>query len=80
MEVVRRVCFDTNIFLGIFLEEKDKVAPSLQILQLLSNGDLEGVVSSISLIEIATLFYQKGETQKGKKAKRQLTSSGRSQT
>ena len=68
MEVVRRVCFDTNIFLGIFLEEKDKVAPSLQILQLLSNGDLEGVVSSISLIEIATLFYQKGETQKGKKA------------
>lgn len=65
---MRRVGLDTNIFMGIFLEEKDKLEQSLQILKLISNGDLEGVVSSISLIEVATLFYQKGESQKGRKA------------
>lgn len=65
---MKRVGLDTNIFMGIFLEEKDKLEPSLQILKLISNGDLEGVVSSISLIEVATLFYQKDESQKGRKA------------
>lgn len=68
MEAVKRVCLDTNIFMGIFLEETDKLEPSLQILKLISDGTLEGVVSSISLIEVATLFYQKGENSKGKKA------------
>ena len=68
MEAVKRVGLDTNIFMAIFLEEKDKLEPSLQILELISNGDLEGIVSSISLIEVATLFYQKNEIQKGRKA------------
>ena len=54
MEVVKRVCLDTNIFMGVFLEETDKLEPSLRILNLISDGDLEGVVSSISLIEVAT--------------------------
>lgn len=65
---MKRVGLDTNIFMGIFLEENDKLEPSLQILRLISDGALEGVVSSISLIEVATLFYQKDERQKGKKA------------
>lgn len=68
MEVVKRVCLDTNIFMGVFLEETDKLEPSLRILNLISDGDLEGVVSSISLIEVATLFYQRGEKSKGMKA------------
>ncbi len=68
MEAVKRVGLDTNIFMGIFLEETDKLEPSLQILKLISDGDLEGVVSSISLIEVVTLFYQRGESSKGKKA------------
>lgn len=68
METVRRVGLDTNIFMGIFLEEKDKLEPSLDILKLISDGTLEGVVSSISLVEIATLFCQKNEVQKGEKA------------
>lgn len=68
METVKRVGLDTNIFMGIFLEEKEKLEPSLRILKLISNGILEGVVSSISLIEVATLFYQKKEASKGRKA------------
>ena len=65
---MKRVCLDTNIFMGVFLEETDKLEPSLRILNLISDGDLEGVVSSISLIEVATLFYQRGEKSKGMKA------------
>lgn len=68
METVKRVGIDTNIFIGIFLEEKEKLEPSLTILKLISDGVLEGVVSAISLIEIAILFYQKNEMQKGRKA------------
>lgn len=68
MEAVKRVGLDTNVFMGIFLEETDKLEPSLRILKLISDGDLESVVSSISLIEVATLFYQRGERSKGKKA------------
>lgn len=68
MEVVKKVGIDTNIFMGIFLEEKEKVMPSLRILKLISDGKLEGVVSSISLIEVAAIFCQRGESQKGKKA------------
>ena len=65
---MKRVGLDTNIFMGIFLEEKEKTEHSLAILQLLTDGTLEGVVSSISLVEIATLFCQKNEDQKGEKA------------
>ncbi|MBM4065188.1 MAG: type II toxin-antitoxin system VapC family toxin [Planctomycetes bacterium] len=68
METVKRVGIDTNIFIGIFLEEKEKIEPSLAILKLISDGVLEGVVSVISLIEIAILFFQKNEMQKGRKA------------
>lgn len=68
METVKRVGIDTNIFIGILLEEKDKLEPSLAILKLISDGVLEGVVSAISLIEIAILFYQKKEMQKGRRA------------
>ncbi|HHT9135968.1 MAG TPA: type II toxin-antitoxin system VapC family toxin [Candidatus Wunengus sp. YC60] len=68
METVKRAGIDTNIFIGIFLEEKNKLEPSLAILKLISEGVLEGVVSTISLIEIAILFYQKKEMQKGRRA------------
>jgi len=68
METVKRVGLDTNIFLGVFLEEKDKLEQSLTILSLIREGTLEGVVSCISLIEIACIFYQIKEVQKGKKA------------
>lgn len=65
---MKRVGLDTNVFMGIFLEEKDKLEPYMEILKLISDGKLEGVISSISLIEVATIFYQKDESQKGKKA------------
>lgn len=65
---MRRVGLDTNIFMGIFLEENDKLEPSLDILKLITDGTLEGVISSISLVEIATLFCQKNEDLKGEKA------------
>lgn len=65
---MKRVGLDTNIFMGIFLEEKEKLEPSLSILKLISEGTLGGVVGSISLIEVATLFFQKKENQKGRKA------------
>jgi len=68
METVKRVGLDTNIFIGIFLEEKEKLGPSLAILKLISDGVLEGVISNISLIEVAILFYQKQENQKGRRA------------
>ncbi|MEK7290563.1 MAG: PIN domain-containing protein, partial [Planctomycetota bacterium] len=68
METVKRVGLDTNIFIGIFLEEKEKLEPSLAILKLISEGVLEGVVSIISLIEVAILFCQKQENQKGRRA------------
>lgn len=68
METVKRVGLDTNIFIGIFLEEKEKLEPSLAILKLICDGVLEGVISNISLIEVAILFYQKQENQKGRRA------------
>ena len=68
METVKRVGLDTNIFIGIFLEEKEKLEPSLAILKFICDGVLEGVISNISLIEVAILFYQKQENQKGRRA------------
>lgn len=68
METVKRVGLDTNIFIGIFLEEKEKLEPFLAILKLICDGVLEGVISNISLIEVAILFYQKQENQKGRRA------------
>ncbi len=68
METVNKIGLDTNIFMGIFPGEKDKIEQSLSVLALIHEGVLEGVVSCISLIEIATLFYQRKEEQKAKKA------------
>lgn len=68
METVKRVGLDTNIFMGVFLEEADKLEASVRILTMTAEGTLEGVVSSISLVEIATLFGQKGETIKAREA------------
>ena len=65
---MKKVGLDTNVFMGIFLEEKDKLESCRAVLQLISDGVLEGIVSVVSLIEVATLFRQKGEEQKGKKA------------
>lgn len=65
---MKRVGLDTNIFMGIFLEEREKLESSLKILRFIAEGSMEGVVSCISLIEMATLFYQKNEGQKGRKA------------
>lgn len=64
---MKRVGLDTNIFMGIFLEETEKLEPALAILKLITDGTLEGIVSSISLVEVATLFCQKNEDQKGEK-------------
>ena len=65
---MKKVGLDTNIFMGVFLEEKEKLERSLAILNLISQGILEGIISVVSLIEIAVLFYQKNEEQKGRKA------------
>jgi|GEM_PF-3166438 len=65
METVKRVGLDTNIFMAVFLDEKERADPSLRILSLISDGALEGVICSVLLIEIATLFYQEKEKQKG---------------
>jgi hypothetical protein len=35
METVKRVGLDSNVFIGIFLEEKEKAEPSLAILKLI---------------------------------------------
>ena len=55
---MKKVGLDTNIFMGVFLEEKEKLEQSLAILNLISQGILEGIINVISLIEIAVLFYQ----------------------
>lgn len=65
---MKRVGLDTNIFMGIFLEEREKLESSLKILQFIADGNMEGVDSCILLIEMTTLFYQKNEGQKGRKA------------
>ena len=64
METVKRVGLDTNIFIGIFLEEKEKLEPFLAILKLICDGVLEGVISNISLIEVAILFIRNRKTRK----------------
>lgn len=68
METVKRVGLDTNIFMAVFLDEEEKAEPSRRILGLVSDGVLEGIICTVSLIEIATLFYQEKEKQKGAKA------------
>ncbi len=65
---MKKVGLDTNVFMGIFLEEQDKIEPCQTVLQLICDGALEGVISVITLIEVATLFGQKDEEQKAKQA------------
>lgn len=68
METVKRVGLDTNIFMAVFLDEEERLEPSLRILELVFDGVLDGIICSVSLIEIATLFYQEKKKQKGVKA------------
>ncbi|MBI5789103.1 MAG: putative toxin-antitoxin system toxin component, PIN family [Candidatus Schekmanbacteria bacterium] len=65
---MKRIGLDTNIFMSVFLEEKGKLEACLAILQNIHDGILEGIISVITLVEIAVLFYQKNEYLKAKKA------------
>jgi predicted nucleic acid-binding protein len=71
---MRKVGLDTNFFMAIFLAEEDKIDSSAEIMEMITNGDLIGIVSTITLIEIATLFCQRQEPQKAKKAVELVTS------
>jgi len=68
MEVMRRIGLDTNVFMAVFLDESNRVEASATLLRLIMNGTIESVVGSITLVEIATLFMQRGEDQKARKA------------
>ncbi len=48
METVKRVGLYTNVFIGIFLEEKEKAEPSLAILKLISDAVVLSAATELS--------------------------------
>jgi predicted nucleic acid-binding protein len=65
---MKKIGLDTNFFMAIFLREEEKLDASARVLQLVADGVLTAIVSTITLVEIATLFCQKQEIERAKKA------------
>jgi len=71
---MKKIGLDTNFFMAIFQAEADKIDSSAKIMEMIANGDLIAIVSTITLIEVATLFCQRQEPEKAKKAVALVTS------
>jgi len=63
-----KIGLDTNFFMVIFLQEEGKLDASARVLWMIADGVLTAIVSTITLVEIATLFCQKQELERAKKA------------
>jgi|APCry1669188970_1035186.scaffolds.fasta_scaffold30780_4 predicted nucleic acid-binding protein len=63
-----KIGLDTNFFMAIFLQEEGKLDASARVLWMIADGVLTAIVSTITLVEIATLFCQKQELERAKKA------------
>lgn len=55
------VCVDTNVFFNVLKEETPFLAGSKKLLDAIHAGKLQGIISVISVSEILTGFYAKGE-------------------
>jgi predicted nucleic acid-binding protein len=65
---MKKIGLDTNFFMAIFLQEEEKLDASARVLRMIAYGVLTAIVSTITLVEIATLFCQKQELERAKKA------------
>ncbi len=65
---MKKIGLDTNFFMAIFLQEEEKLDASARVLRMIADGVLTAIVSTITLVEIATLFCQKQEIERAKKA------------
>ena len=65
---MKKVGLDTNFFMAIFLQEAKKLDASVRVLEMITDGTLTAIVSTITLVEIATLFCQKQKIERAKKA------------
>jgi predicted nucleic acid-binding protein len=65
---MKKIGLDTNFFMAIFLQEEERLDSSSRVLQMIADGVLTAIVSAITLVEIATLFCQKKEIERAKKA------------
>lgn len=65
---MKKIGLDTNFFMAIFLQEEEKLDASAKVLRMIADGVLTAIVSTITLVEIATLFRQKQEIERAKKA------------
>jgi len=63
-----RIVFDTNIFLNIAREEQRFSTGSERLLRKVTEGEVEGLASSITLMEIKWILYDKNELEKAEKA------------
>ena len=71
---MKKIGLDTNFFMAIFLQEEEKLDASARVLRMIAYGVLTAIVSTITLVEIATLFCQKQEIERAKKAVELVTS------
>jgi predicted nucleic acid-binding protein len=65
---MKKIGLDTNFFMAIFLQEEEKLDASARVLEMIADGVFTAIVSTITLVEIATLFCQKQEIERAKKA------------
>lgn len=52
---------DTNIFMNILRKEKDYYESSFNLIKQVEEGEILGVISSLTIAEIAVLFFQKNK-------------------
>ena len=67
-----RMALDTNIFIYYLQGVEPEASKVEQILNKFIKGENEGIVSTISIAEILTGFYMKGDHEKTAKAKTSL--------
>jgi len=56
-----RVILDTNIFLNVINREDPHYGPSKELLDLIDAGEVEAVVSVITIAELSTGYYLAGD-------------------
>lgn len=64
---IRIIGLDTNIFMNVLREESGTESSAI-LLEQMESGNVIGVVSTLVLAEIATLFYREGDFEGGKRA------------
>jgi len=63
-----RVLVDTNIFLNVTREERKFLRGSEELLRRIARKEIEGLVSSIALMEIKWALYERGELARADRA------------